>query len=149
MRRIGRRTWLPSILALLAVGISACGAPADSPNLGVSNDTTLIVTIVVNGHRVATLAPGGADPSIDAAGLPALPWTVEAQSPSGRVLTSMQVFPGQVKSTTNSDLMSSSQGTIGRVDLTCGRLTIWAGDRAPSGGPRPAFSLGTAGDCVP
>ena len=94
------------LLCILMIG---CAAPLPSaaptvtltpspqrPNLGAANGTTLTVTLVVNGQRVAVFPPGGPDPSIDLTALPPLPWTVEALSPSGRVLTSMRVQPGQV-----------------------------------------------------
>lgn len=136
---------------LLAIVLAACNAtanPATRPSLGVSNGTTLAVTLVVNGLPVAEFPAGGAGPTIDVTALPALPWRVEARSPSGRVLTSMLVEPGQVQTTTVPGGAVEHSGTMGRVDLSCGRLTIWAGDVAPSG-PVPAASPGTPGDCDP
>ena len=140
----------PLVFSVIACA-SATGSAATSPGnpaLGVANGTTLVVTLVVNGQPVATVPPRAAAPAIDVAALPALPWTVEARSPTGRVLTSVQVAPGQVWSTFKSDGTGSSQGAIGRVDLSCGSLRIWAGDIEPSG-PAPVSSPGTAGDCVP
>ena len=104
----------------------------------------MTVTLVVNGQSVGAFLPGCPCPTIDLAALPPLPWTVEARAPSGRVLTSMNVAPGEIQSA------DSSVHTIpmGRVDLTCGQLTIWAGDFAPSG-PVPDPSLGSPGDCAP
>jgi len=137
----------------VAVGLSclllaACTATptpeSQRPYLGVSNGTTLAVTLAVNGQRVAVFPPGGPEPSIDLTALPPLPWSVQALSPSGRVLTSMQVQPGEIEGP------DSAVHTIpmGRVDLSCGRVTIWAGDYAPSG-PAPMGSPGTPGDCAP
>jgi hypothetical protein len=131
-----------------AAAIGPAGTSVGNPALGVMNGTTLVVTLFVNGQPVATVPPRAAPPSIDVAALPAPPWTVEARSPTGRVLTSMQVAPGQIWSTFKSDGTASSQGAIGRVDLSCGSLRIWAGDIEPSG-PAPVASPGTAGDCVP
>jgi hypothetical protein len=37
---------------------------------------------------------------------------------------------------------------MGRVDLSCGRLTIWAGDYPPSG-PVYIKPAGSPGDCDP
>jgi hypothetical protein len=139
------------LLALALAGCSVLGGATPAPlppQLGVSNGTTLTVTLVVNGQIVGEILPGGPAPTIDPAGLPALPWSVEARSPSGRVLTSMTVEPGHVGSTTRPDGGTESAGTFGRVDLSCGRLTIWAGDFQPSGPPPPP-SPGTDGDCVP
>jgi hypothetical protein len=139
---------------LLALSVASCGAtattaPADlKPQLGVSNGTALTVTLVVDGQTVGEFPPGGPGPTIDTARLPALPWSVEARSPSGRVLTSMHIEPGQVGSRSRPDGGTESSGTFGRVDLSCGRLTIWAGDFQPSGPPPPP-SPGTNGDCVP
>ena len=142
------------LLCILMIG---CAAPLPSaaptvtltpspqrPNLGVANGTTLTVTLVVNGQRVAVFPPGGPDPSIDLTALPPLPWTVEALSPSGRVLTSMQVQPGQVSLGTS----GYRSATSGPIDLSCGRLAIWAGPFEPPAPPPPA-SPGTPGDCAP
>ena len=144
------------VVALLAVNLAACNASASltsaSPSatlqLGISNGTTLTVTLVVNGQRVADFPPGAPAPAIDPSALPALPWNVEARSPFGRVLASMHVEAGQVWSTTDPNGAVEHEGTIGRVDLSCGRLTIWAADFLPSG-PAPAESPGTPGDCAP
>lgn len=140
-------------LALLAA-VAGCGllpGPAPTPErpaLGISNGTTLDVTLFVNGVLVVTDPPGGPAPEIQTAAMPALPWVVEARSASGRVLTSMRVEPGQVTSTTRPDGGAEHIFTFGRVDLSCGRLTIWAGDSAPSGPPPPP-NPGQPGDCLP
>jgi len=119
----------------------------ERPSLGVSNGTTLPVTLVVNGLTVATFEPGQPAPTIDVIRLPDLPWTVEAKAPSGRVLTSMRVKPGDVSSTAEPGGVTRSSGTFGRVDLSCGRLTIWSGIE-PSG-PIPPSPAGSPGDCEP
>jgi hypothetical protein len=136
---------------LMAIVLAACNAtvdPSTRPSLGISNGTTLTVTLVVNGQRVAEVPAGGPPPTIDTTALPPLPWDVEARSPSGRVLTSMDVEPGQVHTTGFPGGAVEHTGTIGRVDLSCGRLTIWAADLAPSGPAPPPFP-GTIGDCAP
>ncbi|HEV8403433.1 MAG TPA: hypothetical protein VGQ31_10410 [Candidatus Limnocylindrales bacterium] len=139
------------LVAALLAGCNALGPPSADPlarpNLGVSNGTTLTVTVFVNGERLAEFPPGGPKPSFDVAALPPLPWSVEARSPSGRILTSMDVKPGDVtiSSFPGGDALS---GTMGRVDLSCGRLTIWAGGIAPSGSA-PSSPMGSPGDCVP
>lgn len=138
-----------SILAF-AFAIAACDVPplAERPHLGISNGTTLDVTLWVNGHLVAQDPAGGPAPEIDSSRLPPLPWVVEARSPTGRVLTTMRVEPGQVWTTRRPDGGTETGGAMGRVDLSCGRLTIWAGDMQPSG-PVPAQPPGRPGDCVP
>ena len=137
--------------ALTMLIIAGCGFATtvrpDRPPLGVSNGTTLVVTLTVNGEKVAESTPGAPQPSIDVAALPPLPWDVEALSASGRVLTGMHVEPGQVSVTTNADGGAES-GVLGRVDLSCERLTIWAGANEPSG-PAPVGAVGKPGDCNP
>jgi hypothetical protein len=140
----------------LVLVLSVVGACSGQPGvtvtgpvaLGISNGTTLVVTLTVNGHAVGDFPGGGPAPTIDPATLPPLPWDVEARSSSGRVLTSMHVEAGDVSSTTGPNGAIEHSGVFGRVDLSCGRLTIWAGDVQPSGPAPPAFP-GTPGDCAP
>lgn len=143
----GRRS---AFLIAVAVAIAACSVPptGDRPKLGISNGTTLDVTLFVDGVRIGEVPSGGPSPEIDGSLLPLLPWVVEARSPTGRLLTSMRVEPGQVFVTTRPDGGIHMSGAMGRVDLSCGRLTIWAGDFQPSG-PAPPESPGEPGDCVP
>lgn len=136
-------------LASVACMVSTTPVPTgDRPTLRIANGTTLDVTLFVNGVRVAESRAGAAAPEIDVSALPPLPWSVEARAASGRVLTTMQVEPGHVWSTTRPDGGLSNSGVFGRVDLSCGRLTIWAGAAVP-GGPPPAPSSGVPGDCEP
>lgn len=141
-----------ALMAILLAGCNALGAPSADPsarpNLGVSNGTTLTVTLVVNGRPVGDFPGGGPQPSIDVDALPPLPWSVEARSPSGRVLTSMVVKPGDVTTTTVPGGGRALSGTVGRIDLSCGSLQIWAGDLMPSG-PAPSEPPGSPGDCAP
>ena len=139
-----------SVLAFV-VAIAACSVlppTGDRPKLGISNGTTLVVAIFVNGVRVGEAPPGGPSPVIDGSRLPPLPWVVEARSPTGRVLTTMTVAPGQVRTTTVPGGGTEHSGAIGRVDLSCGRLTIWAGNFEP-GGPPPGGQPGELDDCEP
>jgi len=128
-----------------AAGQSASPIPTPPPGLSISNGTTLTVTLVVNGAPVGTLASGtGRDP-IPASALPALPWHVEARSPSSRLLTSITVRPGDVWATTGPNCQGSARSDGARVDLSCGRLDIWSG--VPLIGPAPG--PGSPGDCAP
>jgi hypothetical protein len=140
-----------ALSAVLLAGCNAFGGPsadpAERPSLGVSNGTTLTVTLVINGQPVGDYPGGGPQPTIEIAALPPLPWNVEARSPSGRVLTSMMVNPGDVRTTSVAGAVTKS-GTMGRVDLSCGSLRIWAGDLMPSG-PAPSEPPGSPGDCAP
>lgn len=122
--------------------VAAChssSVPDAAMSLGISNGTTLAVTIVVNGTEIETVAAGQAD-DIRAARLPALPWHVEARSPSGRILLPLNVRSGDAHQTAN-----SSSGVAARLDLSCGRLDLWSGP--PIMGPAPG--PGTLGDCDP
>jgi len=137
-----------AVFGLIAGLVAGCGSPAASQvyALGVSNGTTLSVSIVVNGRPVRTFAPlsGTSDP-IPAGELGPLPWAVEARSPSGRLLTSMTVHDGDVFATSLPGGGGSSRGDGARIDLSCGRLDIWAGP--PLVGPMPGS--GAPGDCDP
>jgi hypothetical protein len=133
-------------LAAIGVGllVAACGfVPSEPPTLQISNGTTLVVVLTVNGEEIGTFRPGVGGKVFHERPLPPLPWTVEARTERGRVLTSMVVNPGDV--TTNDD-GSGNTGVFGRVDLSCGSLRIWAGDLVLSG---PAPGLGKPGDCAP
>jgi hypothetical protein len=127
---------------------SAIGEALDQPMLGIENGTALEVSVFVNGEQVGTAGAPGGMPPILFAYLPPFPWTVEARSPSGRVLTSMEVEEGSVMATAYPDGHVGTTGTFGRVDLSCGRITIWAGYSPPSG-PPPASPAGSPVDCAP
>lgn len=129
--------------------VDAC-SPALSPStavprigLFVSNGTPLTVTILVNGTPVATSSPESPQ-EVPASVLPPLPWSVAATTASGRVLTTMSVSMGDA---TQSD-PNMHVIPMGRVDLSCGRITLWAGDYPPSG-PVPQRPAGSPGDCAP
>ncbi len=129
MRRLG---WVAAVAT--AVIVSACSAAAPTPapsasatgaTFSVANGTTVPVTIAVNGTVIETVPAQTTEDPIKAS-VPARPWTVEARSPSGRVLATMTVAPN--------DYLSSTSGRVGSADLACGRLVLWAG--APlTGGP--------------
>jgi hypothetical protein len=127
--------------AVLLALVTACSpAPTDEAHdLAVSNQTALAITLAVNGVVVRTIQPHTQDPVL-AGDLPPLPWLVEARTPSGRVLSSMTVRPGDVWETG-----SEMKGDAVRVDLSCGRLDIWSGP--PLLGPPPG--PGKPGDCDP
>ena len=77
--------------------LAACssGAPVASAaiDLNVQNWTTLMITIVVNGRPGVRVAPGVLATGF--AALPALPWTVEAQTESGQTLATMFIGGAQ------------------------------------------------------
>jgi hypothetical protein len=115
--------------------------------LSISNQTTLVVTLIVNEQIVGIYPPAAHRDPITAPLLPPPRWHVEARSPSGRVLASMDVRPGDVVSTTpDAAGRSSSRGKGDRAELSCGRLDIWSGP--PLLGPAPPDSF-PVGDCDP
>ena len=146
LRRFSRTAAIFGTIYLVCAGCGFLSIAPPQPKLSVSNGTTLVVTVLVNGRQVGTIQPrSGADP-IDASVLPPLPWIVEARSATGRLLTSMIVMAGQVTTTRLPDGTTSMSGTLGRVDLSCGRFDMWAGDFPPSG---PMPGPGSPGDCDP
>ena len=129
MRGLG---WVAAAVVAIFVSACAAAAPTQAPSaspagatFSVANGTTVPVAIAVNGTIVETVPAGTTEDPIKAS-VPARPWTVEARSPSGRVLATMTVAAN--------DYLSSTSGRIGSADLACGTIVIWAG--APfSGGP--------------
>jgi hypothetical protein len=107
--------------------------------LAVSNDTTLEIVVFVNDVEVSRVPP---DRYVDpvASMLPRPPWRVEARTMSGRVLISFEVLPGGAGRDGN-----GIHGAGSRVDLSCGRLDVWAGP--PMVGPMPG--PGQPADCDP
>ena len=140
-----RRMVVLLVLALSVV-LAAC-TPRPTPKipvLGVDNGTTLPVTIAVNGTIVDTVPPNS-QRSLSPGAFPALPWNVQALSPRGRVLLELEVVAGAVSDTSDGNGGASLHGAADRVDLSCGRLDIYAGP--PLAGPMPG--PGTPGDCEP
>ena len=139
--------WL--ILMAMVAGSCFGGSPSEPPatlaptTLSIANGTTIAVTLVVNGSVVEVVAPGGYEDPIKAV-LPALPWTIETRSPTGRVLSSMTVRPWDVWQTSYPSGGGGTHGDAVRVDLSCGRIDVWSGP--PLLGPPPGPS--TLGDCA-
>ena len=146
MSRVG--LWL-GIAGLVLAGCSAPTPPIPSPSplaspsavplavsqLNVSNQTTITVTVLVNGHVIATVRPGVQLAPIPAV-LPPRPWSIETHSPTGRVLSSLQISA--------TDYVDNQDGRGVRADLSCGRLDLWSGP--PMMGPVPI--PGPSGDCA-
>ena len=135
-----------ALVLATAISIAGCAIEpvGNSPSLGVDNGTTLAVTIVVNGSRIETVPPK-TQRIIGAGALPAMPWNLQALSPSGRLLLDLQVVAGSVSETTDANGETSMRGAGNRVDLSCGRLDVYAGP--PLMGPMPG--PGILGDCEP
>ena len=111
--------------------------------LNIENDTTIAVTLVVNGKVIETVPAGGYEDPIKAE-LPGLPWNVETRSPSGRVLSSMTVMQATSGRQPSPTAACETKGDAVRVDLSCGRLDVWSGP--PLLGP--ASVPGQSGDCA-
>jgi hypothetical protein len=107
----------------------------------------MTIRVFVNDKLVATVDPQGHGHEIDPSTLPSPPWNVEARTVSGRALIAMHVTADELKTIVAIGAMYRS-GAVGRVDLSCGSLRIWAGDLMPSG-PAPDPSAGHRGDCAP
>jgi hypothetical protein len=139
-------TRLALLAALALAGCSLLPSPSPSDyDILVQNGTTLEVGLRDNGTIVRVFPPGVGG-GIAASSLPALPWTVEAVTPGGRVLASMPVAKGSVGCTDRPDGFRECEGALGRADLSCGRFDMFVGDVAPGG---PAPGPGEPGDCVP
>lgn len=110
----------------LATTPATTPAPTFNPaHISVENGTTVPIAIAVNGTILETLPPGTTEDPLHAT-LPAMPWTVDARSPSGRVLATLTIG--------TTDGLSITSGRFAGGDLACGRLWIWAG-ASPGGGP--------------
>lgn len=94
----------------------------------------MTVNVVVNGQQVWTAPPSGSS-MVDVVALPKGPWTVQVQSPTGRVLATLEVTT-----------IARDRSTGDIVDLSCGRLILWAGGPIPDAPVVP--SPFASGDCA-
>jgi hypothetical protein len=143
-------------MVLLAVFLGAsCARPAvavattplsQPMSLTASNDTDLTISLVVNGQVVRVIAPHSGAGPIPETELSAAPWSVEARTVTGRVITSLTVSAADLAETMLPGGAVTHSIPMGRIDLACGRLTIWAGNHAPSG---PVPVPGQGEPCVP
>ncbi|HLO34895.1 MAG TPA: hypothetical protein VK194_02380, partial [Candidatus Deferrimicrobium sp.] len=119
-------------VVLVAALVAACGpmAPAGpgplasippDGNVHVTNGTTLDVSIFVNGLSIGTVRAGD-EITIESGRLPTLPWTVEARSPSGRLILPWNVEVGQIQEALDGTGASGATAT-----LTCGVFTMRIG----------------------
>jgi hypothetical protein len=150
MRRSILSVLVAYALAGCAAGAPSAAAGASTPpvSLGVSNGTTLDVTIVVNGTVYAVFTASGTQRAVNMASLPPLPWIVKARTSSGRLMTSLTVKPDQIwgRHGPSGALEANNVGTD--LDLSCGRLRIWVGDVTPARPPPPS-PAGRPGDFAP
>jgi hypothetical protein len=90
----------------------------ERPALYVVNDTTIIVTLIVDDTVVLSVPPEVHE-ALLAARLPPLPWEVQVRSPSGVTLLRLSIR--------TVDPIGSDFGRSARVDLACGTLEVWTG----------------------
>jgi len=107
--------------------------------VGVVNESTLTVKLAVNGAVLRTLGPGEGG-EVAASELPRLPWDASVESPTGRELVGLTIHAGDLwrEPCANNTLAK-------RVDLSCGRIDIYA--VVDMSGPPPG--PGRPGDCAP
>ena len=150
-----RRRWFGRLVVLaLPLLVTGCVAadgtatPATSQIMGLSiqNGTTIAVTLVVNGSVIETVPPGGYEDPIKGQ-LPAMPWTVEVRSPSGRAMTTLDVRNGDYATASLPNGGSQEKGVARRLDLSCGRLDLWYGPPilGPARDPNASYP---PGDCA-
>lgn len=138
---------LVALLVFVAVGCAAPG-PTELPrgpvpdaemSLTANNQSDRTFELFVNGSKIADVAPT-TQSTFPAKDLPPLPWAAELRLPTGRSLLALTVKSGSVVR------LESGTGSVGtRVDLSCGRIELWA--VLPLGGPAPG--PGRPGDCGP
>ncbi|HUQ43764.1 MAG TPA: hypothetical protein VM451_05040 [Candidatus Limnocylindria bacterium] len=144
------RAFRALLLVALVLGAVACGStgPTALPlgavrdadmSLTANNESDRTLELFVNGGKIADVG-SKSSPMFKAQDLPPLPWAAELRLPSGRTLLSLTILSGSVVRTANG---SQSPGT--RIDLSCGRIELWA--LYPLLGPAPG--PGRPGDCGP
>jgi hypothetical protein len=114
------------------------------PSVTINNGTSLDVYVYVNDALVTTVA-AGANTTVDPTSWGPAPWTIRTATSSGRQLTTGVLDPKKVWAATG-DYPLESQSFGERIDLSCGRLDVWAGGMAS--GPAP-FGSYPPGDCAP
>jgi hypothetical protein len=143
-----------SLFAIVALGGCSLAqivrAPVPAPAAGaeqivIVNQTTLDLRIWVNGSRILAV-PARTGNTLGSEQLPPLPWSVEARTTRGRVIAAFQVHPTDLEPTATDSGGTESVIAGASVDLSCGFLRMWAGER-PLSGPVPG--PGAPGDCRP
>jgi hypothetical protein len=108
-------------------------------SLTANNQSDRALELFVNGGKIADVSPMS-DLTMAAKDLPPLPWAAELRLPTGRTLVGVTVTSGSVVRRE-----TGSTGVGNRVDLSCGRIELYA--VIPLGGPAPG--PGRPGDCGP
>lgn len=138
----GRRPVIGRLRRILVAGLlivpgltAACAAEAPASlapplpafDVGIANDTTLELTLHVNGASVGIFEPGTISTVLVRA---AYPWIVEVKNPNGRVLTTMTIREGDINppSQPGGDQHSAVSSFVA---LPCGQVAIYGGDVRP------------------
>ena len=138
-----------SLLLTLAAVLSACGSNVvhEPLNLGVANNTTIPVTLFVNGMQIKVVEPNTGDPHVPLDQLPDAPWHAELRTSGGRTMLSLDIKEGDVWHTTpDSKGRSERHDAAALAYFSCGRLDLWSGNMLGGPPPEPSFP---AGDCDP
>jgi hypothetical protein len=132
-----RRSLLGLAAAVLVAGCSLLPLGRDV-SLVFENSSTLEIGIRVNGKDLDP-APAGASGgrAIPAGGFP---WHIEAVTPGGRVIASMDLVAAPTCVPAGDDGMACD-GAIALVDMVCGRFAMWATGTVPSF-PAPVPGVG-------
>lgn len=135
--------------ALLVAMIAGCSAFAGSPNLGARNGTTIEVAIVVNNVEIGRLAPGESIDDLQGrAGR--RPWLIQLRTiTSGRAVLTMRDDPTEGEPAADANGLAAVNAFLVTVDLSCGRLEAWTGDRSAIAAPPIPDQPGRPGDCEP
>jgi hypothetical protein len=109
------------LLGLVACAVLACGQPAASRtvSLAVINESDIEVVVTLNGSLLGRYPAHTTTTDIVIDGLMPKPWSIEARSPSGTLLTNAQVTGDLI-------VAGTDQMTV-RTDTPCGTVALWYG----------------------
>jgi hypothetical protein len=134
--------------SLLMIGIVGACTPAAagpfSPFVGITNATTVPITIRANGSVEREVGPGS-EVELPIGDLPPPPWSIDALSPTGRVLLSLEVPASDVNRDRPTGEGAEIRGDASFVELSCGRIDLNYGP--PALGPAQESPVGRPGDC--
>ena len=124
--------------AFVGLVVVACAAPAtaDEIRIHVQNQTTIPVGVYVDGDWRGTDEPGATIVVPLGDGVP--PIRVEARSPSGATLVTLEAPAGPIESMRDGD---DSEVVGEAFGLPCGVITIVIGDQPPGQTVAPAPSV--------
>lgn len=134
-----------SPIATDGLGGSATGSSVAPADLKLNNGTPLSLHVFVDDELVRVVPPDAGEVTISRSELPPMPWSVELRTDRDRPLLSLPVDASDIWATTAPNGETTVHGAANRVELSCGRIDVWAGP--PLSGPAPG--PGEPGDCEP